>query len=81
MISQTLYPRLINNEVVTIKGHRYRVGWWSNRTYEFTYVGDKGKFDFTKPEVEVVSAIKKGIIKRNNLFVKGENGKQIRVFG
>ncbi len=34
-IPKTLHPRLTTGCTVRIKGHTYKVGWWSNRTYEF----------------------------------------------
>lgn len=59
------YPRLAHNELVEIKGERYRAEWWSNKTYEFIYVGSNGKPDFIKGQKEVSLAIESGIIKDN----------------
>jgi hypothetical protein len=61
-----LYPRLATNQVVEIKGEKYRAGIWRQSgkiTYEFIYLGENGLNNFEKSEKEVSDAIKKGIIK------------------
>ena len=41
-VQRPTYPRLANEGLCSIRGVRYRVNWWSNRTYEFTCVDENG---------------------------------------
>jgi len=63
---QPIYPRLGNNEVVSINGERYRAEFWQGkrRYYSFVYVGENGKTNFQKTEQEVSDAIIIKVIKR-----------------
>lgn len=49
-VERPLYPRLTTNCTVRIKGHIYKVSWWSNRTYEFVSETTETRI---KTEVEV----------------------------
>jgi hypothetical protein len=62
-----IYPRLGNNEVVTIGGEKYRAEFWQGgrRYYEFIFLGDTGKPNFTKTEQEVSNGILEKKIKRH----------------
>ncbi len=62
-----IYPRLGQNEVVTIVGEKYRAEFWmgAKRYYEFVYLGENGKPNFTKTEQEVSNGILEKKIKRH----------------
>jgi hypothetical protein len=66
MKNPIIYPRLATNQIVEIKGEKYRAEIWrqgDKLTYEFVYLGENGLSNFEKSEQEVSEAIKKGIIK------------------
>lgn len=62
-----IYPRLGNNEVVTISGEKYRAEFWQGhkRFYEFIYLGENGKENFTRSEIDVSNAIIEKKIRRS----------------
>jgi hypothetical protein len=62
----TIYPRLTVNQLVEIKGEKYRAEMWNQGgdiTYEFIYLGECGLKNFIKSEQEVSNAIKNKLIK------------------
>ncbi len=65
-IGAPIYPRLGNNESVLIAGEKYRAEFWQGkrRYYEFIYLGENGKSNFTKTEQEVSDGIIDKKIKR-----------------
>lgn len=63
----TIYPRLGCNEVVSIKGNRFRAELWHSHKgnyYEFINVGDVDIPNFTRSEKSVSQAILEKKIKR-----------------
>jgi hypothetical protein len=66
MYNPIISPRLAVNQLVEIKGEKYRAEMWhhkGNITYEFIYLGENGLRNFEKTEQEVSNAIKNNIIK------------------
>jgi hypothetical protein len=66
MRSPVIFPRLAINQIVEIKGERYRTEIWEQKdiiTYEFIYLGENGLRNFEKSEIDVSNALKNNIIK------------------
>lgn len=65
MITQTIFPRLANNELILINKERWRAEFTQgkNRYYTFVYLGENGLKDFVRSEQEVSNAIIKKQIK------------------
>lgn len=59
MKTPPIYPRLANNEICSINGERYRAEFWqgNRRYYDFVYIGENGKENFSRDEKTVSEAI------------------------